>query len=34
MTSGAVLEDTEDLNAFLRPKLEAAFAVAIDGAKP
>jgi len=34
MTSGAVLEDAEDLDAFLRPKLEAAFAVAIDGAKP
>ena len=34
MTSGAVLEDAVDLDAFLRPKLEAAFTVAIDGAKP
>lgn len=34
MTSGAVLEDAVDLDSFLRPKLEAAFTVAIDGAKP
>jgi hypothetical protein len=34
MTSGAVLEDPEELDAFLRPKLEAAAAVAIDGARP
>lgn len=34
MTSGAVLEDAVDLDAFLRPKLEAAFTVEIDGAKP
>ncbi len=34
ITSGAVLEDAEDLDAFLRPKLEAASMVAINGAKP
>jgi hypothetical protein len=34
MTSGAVLEDAEGLAAFLRPKLEAAATVAIEGAKP
>ncbi|MCU0752856.1 MAG: hypothetical protein MUC40_07525, partial [Akkermansiaceae bacterium] len=34
ITSGAVLEDPEELDAFLRPKLESAAAVAIAGARP
>jgi hypothetical protein len=33
MTGGAVLEEAEELDAFLRPKLEAAAAVKIDGAR-
>jgi hypothetical protein len=34
MTGGAALEDAEELDAFLRPKLEAASTVAIDGTRP
>lgn len=33
MTGGAVLEEAEELDAFLRPKLEAVSSVAIDGAR-
>jgi hypothetical protein len=34
MTGGAALEDAGELDAFLRPKLEAASTVAIDGTRP
>jgi nitrate reductase NapE component len=34
MTGGAAVEDAEELDAFLRPKLEAASTVAIAGARP
>ena len=34
VTGGAALEDAGELDAFLRPKLEAASTVAIDGTRP
>jgi len=34
MTGGFVLEDAEEIDAFLRSKLEACATVAIDGARP
>jgi hypothetical protein len=34
MSGGVALEDAGDIDSFLRPKLEAASTVAIDGAKP
>jgi hypothetical protein len=34
MSGGAAVEDAGEIDAFLRPKLEAASTVAIDGAKP
>lgn len=34
MTAGAALEDAGELDALLRPKLEAASTVAIDGTRP
>ena len=32
MTGGAVIENADELDGFLRPKLEVASTVAIDGA--
>jgi hypothetical protein len=34
MIGGFALEDAREIDAFLRPKLEAVFTVAIDGARP